>query len=238
MGQKALSEKRPAAGPLGRTEDGVDKLPGRFLTFEGGEGAGKTTQMRLLARALEEAGIALKATREPGGSKGAEAIRRLLVEGESERWDAVSETLLFLAARRDHVRRVIAPSLASGIWVLCDRFSDSTLAYQGYGKGLSLSFLNALNRFAVGDLVPDLTFILDVPVAIGLMRAAGRGAANDRFETLERDFHERLRRGFRRIAARERERCVLIDASAEIEAVHRALLDAVAERLGVPLPRR
>lgn len=211
---------------------------GRFLTFEGGEGAGKTTQMRLLARALEGAGMTLKTTREPGGSPGAEAIRRLLVEGESDRWDAVSETLLFLAARRDHVRRVLAPALAAGVWVLCDRFADSTLVYQGYGKGLPLRFLRALSRFTIDDLVPDLTLILDVPVRLGLERALARGAASDRFEALDRDFHERLRRGFRRIARQRPERCVLIDASAEIEIVHRAVLNAVSERLGVPVASR
>ena len=149
-------------------------LRGRFITIEGGEGAGKTTQVGLLVAALERAGIPARATREPGGSPGGEAIRRLLLEGDGERWDAVGEALLLVAARRDHVTRLIAPALAQGIWVVSDRFADSTLAYQGYGRGLALDDLAALHRFALGDFAPDLTVILDLPVEIGLARAAAR----------------------------------------------------------------
>jgi dTMP kinase len=208
---------------------------GRFITIEGGEGAGKSTQTRLLLAALEHAGIPARGTREPGGSPNAEAIRRLLLEGDGERWDAVGEALLLMAARRDHVTRLIEPSLAQGIWVVSDRFADSTLAYQGYGKGLALADLAALYRFALGAFAPDLTLILDLPVEIGLARAAARGSAADRFEGLDRAFHERLRHGFRQIAAEDEARCVLLDASADQQAVHRRVLDAVQQRLGLRL---
>jgi dTMP kinase len=208
---------------------------GKFITVEGGEGTGKSTQVRLLAEALARCGILVRATREPGGSPGAEAIRRLLIEGEGERWDAVTEALLLFAARRDHVNRVVAPALAQGVWVVSDRFADSTLAYQGYGKGVRLDQLAALHRFALGDFAPDLTLILDLPANEGLVRAAARSAA-DRFERLGRDFHERLRQGFRQIAADNPSRCVLIDASGDPQAVHGAVAAAVAQRLGVVLP--
>jgi dTMP kinase len=208
---------------------------GRLITIEGGEGTGKTTQVALLVAALARAGIIARATREPGGSPGAEAIRRLLLEGEGERWDAVGEALLLVAARRDHVTRLIEPALAQGIWVVSDRFADSTTAYQGYGRDLALGDLAALHRFALGAFAPDLTLILDLPVEIGLARAAARLAAADRFERLDPAFHERLRQGFLRIAAEESARCVLIDASSNPGIVHQAVLDTIAQRLGVAL---
>jgi dTMP kinase len=207
----------------------------RFITIEGGEGAGKTTQVGLLVGALGRAGIAACATREPGGSPGAEAIRRLLLEGEGERWDAVGEALLLVAARRDHVTRLIEPALAQGIWVVCDRFADSTTAYQGYGRDLALDDLAALHRFALGAFAPDLTLILDLPVEIGLARAAARPEPADRFERLDHAFHERLRQGFRRIAAADSARCVLVDAAGDPGVVHQAVLDTVEQRLGVAL---
>src|SRR6266571_6683152 len=137
---------------------------GRFITIEGGEGAGKSTQVDLLMGALAGAGIAAERTREPGGSDGAEAIRGLLLDGATERWDAIGEALLLYAARRDHVLRLIQPALERGVWVVCDRFADSTLAYQGYGRGLPLADLLALHRLVLGDFTPDLTPILDLPV--------------------------------------------------------------------------
>jgi dTMP kinase len=188
-----------------------------------------------LVGALGRAGIAALATREPGGSPGAEAIRRLLLEGEAERWDPLGEALLFAAARRDHVVRTILPALAAGTWVVCDRFADSTLAYQGDGKGLDRAVLAELQRLTLGGLAPDLTVILDLPVEEGLRRAAARSGAADRFERLGRAFHRRLRDGFRRIAAAEPQRCVVVDAAADPETVHRAILAAVAARLGVDL---
>jgi dTMP kinase len=208
---------------------------GRFITIEGGEGAGKTTQVQLLMAALERGHIPAKATREPGGSPGAETIRQLLLEGESDRWDAVGEALLLVAARSDHVARLIAPSLAEGIWVVSDRFADSTLAYQGYGRGLVLEDLVRLHRFALGSFAPDLTVILDLPVEIGLARAVARAGGEDRFERLDRAFHERLRHGFRQIALDDAARCMLIDASNDPQTVHRAILDAVQGRLGASL---
>jgi dTMP kinase len=205
---------------------------GRFISIEGGEGAGKSTQVGLLMAALDRAGIPVRVTREPGGSPGAEAIRRLLLEGEGERWDAISEALLLVAARRDHVARLIAPALAQGVWVVSDRFADSTMAYQGCGKGVAFDDLATLHRLALGDFVPDLTVILDLPVETGLARAAARSAA-DRFERLDRDFHEKLRQGFRQIAAEKPTRCILIDASGDPQTVHSAVIAAVEQRLGV-----
>jgi len=205
---------------------------GRFITIEGGEGVGKSTQAGLLLAALERARIPARGTREPGGSPGAEAIRRLLLEGESERWDAVGETLLFAAARHDHVTRLIAPALAQGIWVVSDRFADSTLAYQGYGRGLALEDLAVLHRFAIGPFAPDLTVILDLPVETGLKRAAARRGSETRYESLPADFHKRVRAGFLEIARREPKRCIVIDATGEIDAIAKAIADAVKERLG------
>ena len=206
---------------------------GRFISIEGGEGAGKSTQVGLLVAALDRAGIPARATREPGGSPGAEAIRRLLLEGEGERWDAIGEALLLVAARRDHVARVIAPALAQGVWVVSDRFADSTMAYQGYGRGVALEELATLHHFALGDFAPDLTVILDLPVETGLARAAARAPA-DRFERLGRDFHDRLRLGYRQIAADNPTRCVLVDAAGEPQTVHQAVAAAVEQRLGFP----
>ena len=208
-----------------------------MITVEGGEGAGKSTQVERLVASLDAAGLPAQRTREPGGSQGAEAIRRLLLEGESDRWDALGEALLLNAARRDHVIRTIEPALARGVWVVCDRFADSTLAYQGYGRGLPLDRLRALHRLTLGDFQPDLTLILDLPVEEGLRRAMLRPGAADRFERLDHGFHQRLRDGFLAIAAAEPERCVLVDASGDVESVHHAIIAAVGQRLGVSFAR-
>ena len=184
---------------------------------------------------MGRAGIAAIRTREPGGSDGAEAIRRLLLEGADERWDALSEALLLYAGRREHVTRLIRPALARGDWVICDRFADSTLAYQGYGRGLPLAELTLLHRIALGDFAPDLTLILDLPAAEGLARAANRAGDTDRFERLDRAFHERLRDGFLQIAAENPQRCVVVGAGGDREQVHRGILAAVAGRLGLVL---
>src|SRR5579872_1063912 len=173
---------------------------GRFVTFEGGEGGGKSTQAKLLARALEAAGHAVVLTREPGGAPGAEEIRKLIVEGAPERWDAVTEALLISAARREHVVRTIEPALATGHWVVCDRFADSTQAYQGEGRGLDRAMLDGLRQLAIGALAPDLTLILDLPASLGLERARQRSGGAQRFEAMDLAFHERLRRGFLAIA--------------------------------------
>ncbi len=192
---------------------------GRFITFEGGEGAGKSTQVTLLAARLRAAGKSVVTTREPGGSPGAEQIRTLIVTGAGDRWDGMTEALLIAAARRDHVRSTIAPALARGDWVICDRFFDSTLAYQGYGRGLPLADLDQLRRLAVGTLTPDLTLMLDLPVEDGLTRAKGRSGAEVRFEGLDLAFHQRLRAGFHAILEAEPARCRLVPATGSIEDV-------------------
>lgn len=205
---------------------------GWFITFEGGEGAGKTTQLRLLAEALRQNGRSVVMTREPGGSPGAEEIRRLLVEGEPGRWDAMTETLLHFAARRDHLQRTVRPALARGEWVLCDRYTDSTLAYQGFAGGLPLSSIHQLHALAADGVQPDMTVILDLPVEEGLRRAAGRGGAEDRYERMGLEFHRKLRQGFLDIAAQAPRRCVVLSAEGSVEAVRARIWAAVMERLG------
>ena len=208
---------------------------GRFITFEGGEGAGKSTQVQRLVAALAQAGIRAERTREPGGAEGAEEIRRLLVEGEPDRWDALSEALLVTAARRAHLRSRIWPALERGAWVVCDRFADSTMAYQGYGGGVPRADLAVLYRMIAGDFAPDLTLILDLPVELGLQRAATRQGNETRFENMDRAFHERLRQGFLDIARLEPQRCGIIDAAADTDAVHHAVLGVVRSRFGIDL---
>lgn len=204
---------------------------GQFITFEGGEGVGKSTQLKMLAEALERAGIEVVTTREPGGSPGAEAIRGLLVTGAVDRWDAHTEALLHTAARRDHLARTVWPALERGTWVICDRFADSTLAYQGYGHGLPKDFIISLTRLAIGDFKPDLTLILDLPVEEGLKRAGGRGGAEDRYERMGLAFHERLRQGFLEIARQDADRCAVVNAAAPLDDVHQSILRAVKSRL-------
>lgn len=203
---------------------------GFFISFEGGEGAGKSTQIRRLAERLQAAGHDVVVTREPGGSAGAEAIRELLVNGSADRWSPVTETLLMYAARRDHVERVIRPALVEGRVVLCDRFADSTRAYQGAGGDAPASLIASLEEHVLGGTIPNLTLILDLPAEVGLRRAEVRGGAA-RFESKGLPFHERLRAGYLEIARREPERCVVIDADAEIDAVTAAIAEAVAQRL-------
>lgn len=210
-------------------------MAGRFITFEGGEGAGKSTHVRLLAATLRATGLGVVETREPGGSPGAEEIRQLLIHGEVGRWDAMTETLLHFAARRDHVGRVIRPALEKGEWVLSDRFADSTMAYQGYGHGLGRRPIEQLYQLTVGDLAPDLTVILDLPVEEGLRRAEARRDGGSRYERMDRAFHERLRAGFLEIAEREPGRCLVVDARPSVEAVEQAVRDAVGQRLKMQL---
>jgi dTMP kinase len=205
---------------------------GRFITLEGGEGAGKSTQIARLVDWLRSRGREVMATREPGGSPGAETIRSLLVEGPAERWDGTTEALLHYAARRDHLRSTVWPALRRGAWVISDRFADSTRAYQGYGHGLDLAALARLHDVAVGGFRPDLTLILDLPIDTGLARAAARRGTETRYESLPRDFHERVHEGFLKIAQAEPGRCAVIDASGDIETVAAAIARVVAERLG------
>ena len=206
---------------------------GRFITFEGGEGAGKSTQVRLLASALTRSGLNVLQTREPGGSPSAEQIRALLVTGAADRWSPMAETLLFYAARVEHWRQVIEPALARGAHVLCDRFADSTMAYQAYAGGLDRKLIDDLHRLTMGDAVPDLTLVFDLPVDEGLRRAAARRGDETRFESKGHDFHERLRQGFIDIAKRDPKRCALIDAAEPVERVHAAVLNKLKTRLGL-----
>jgi dTMP kinase len=208
--------------------------PGRFVTLEGGEGAGKSIQARRLSSWLAERGIDCLLTREPGGSPGAEDIRTLLVTGEPGRWDAVTEALLMNAARRDHVVRTIRPALAAGRWVICDRFLDSTLAYQGYAGGVPLATLHALIDAAVGDTRPDLTLVLDLSPETGLARAQGGGLGGEtRFERKGAAFHAAVRDGFRAIVADDPGRCAVIDAGRSADEVAAAIAETVSGRLGV-----
>jgi dTMP kinase len=203
----------------------------RFITFEGGEGSGKSTQAKRLVEALRKAGEPVVATREPGGAPGAEEIRRLLVEGEPGRWSPEAESLLHFAARAEHLAKVVRPALAAGQWVVSDRFADSTLAYQGYGQGADLAWLNQLRAGVVRETEPGLTLIFDMPVEKGLARAA----AQQRYERMDRAFHEGLRQGFLAIAEAEPRRCVVVDADRDVEAVSADVRAAVADRFGLRL---
>lgn len=203
---------------------------GRFITLEGGEGTGKSTQGRRLAEALRQQGLTVVTTREPGGSPGAEQIRKLVVEGESGRWNPITETLLVYAARADHVARTIGPALARGEWVISDRFNDSTYAYQGAGRGVERETIRRIDAAVLDDFKPDFTLILDLPVEIGLSRAKGRGGSETRFENFDLDFHERMRKAFQEIARRQPDRCRLIDATGDEDQVAAAIWDAVKAR--------
>lgn len=204
--------------------------PTRFIIFEGGEGAGKSTQVQRLADALRARGQDVVTTREPGGSPGAEAIRTLLVSGDTERWSPGTEALLIYAARMDHLDRTIRPALAKGQWVICDRFADSTMAYQGYGMGVDRAWLEQLRKRVVGDTEPGLTLIFDLPVEVGLARAV----ASQRYEKMGREFHEKLRGAFLDIAAaQDGLRRVVIDAGKNQDEVARQVLDAVAAAYGL-----
>lgn len=204
---------------------------GRFITLEGGEGAGKSTQVSRLKAWLEGRGHRVLATREPGGAPGAEMIRKLLVEGPVERWDGLTEALLHFAARREHLRSTVWPALEAGTWVVSDRFADSTMAYQGYGHGTDRAMLQALYGIAVGDFRPDLTLLLDLPVDVGLARATARRGTETRYESLPVAFHERVRAGFLEMASAAPERFVVIDAGGEIDVTAAAISRAVGERL-------
>ncbi|WP_406858055.1 dTMP kinase [Alsobacter sp. KACC 23698] len=209
---------------------------GRFITLEGGEGTGKSTQAARLVAALAQRGVDAIATREPGGSPRAEEIRAVILSGSAERLAPVAEALLFAAARADHVEKTIRPALERGTWVVCDRFADSTRAYQGALGGLDDDTLGALERIAVGDARPDLTLVLDLPAAVGLARASRRRGTGevDRFEQESLAFHERLRQAFLHIAHRDPQRCAVVDASLDPDAVTASLMCVVDARLVAP----
>lgn len=203
-----------------------------FITLEGGEGSGKSTQLNLLASYFEQNGIDYITTREPGGSPAAEEIRQVILTGGKEKWDSISECLLFSAARRNHLTQTIWPALEQGKCVICDRYADSTLAYQGYGRQdnlLSKDDITGLYRLVAGDFEPDLTFILDIDVKEGLKRAMARGD-NNRMEDMDLSFHENLRAAFLDIAKTNTKRYVVIDASQPIDKIHQDMILAIKER--------
>lgn len=200
---------------------------GRFITFEGGEGVGKSTQIRRLAARLQAEGHEVVATREPGGSPGAEAIRDIVLRGAADRWSPVTEALLMYAARRDHIERVIRPALDRGAWVVCDRYADSTRAYQGAAGGTDPGLIAALEQFVLEGAHPDLTLVFDLDPELGLARAIDRAGAEMRFESKGASFHARLREAFLAIAAAEPKRCTVIDASGTQDEVEAAVWAAV-----------
>ena len=202
-----------------------------FITLEGGEGAGKTTQAQLLADALVARGVTVLRTREPGGAPGAELLRELLLGGSVD-WAARAEMLLHFAARAEHVVKTIKPALEAGSWVVCDRFYDSTMAYQGYGQGEDRAAIATL--IGLLGIAPDVTLVLDVSDSVAVARQIARGADADRYERLDAFFHARVREGFRDIAAAEPQRCVLIPADGTIAAVHGAIMQALRARLAMP----
>ena len=205
---------------------------GKFITFEGGEGTGKSTQAAILVQHLQSLGLSVLLTREPGGSPGAEIIRHVLLSGAAEPFGPEAEALLFAAAREDHVRCAIEPALAARRWVVCDRFADSTRVYQGVLGQLDQRFLSALERVSIGDLMPDITLILDMPVKVGLERAAARAAATpDRFESQDLKFHEKLREAYLTLALHSPERCIIIRADAAQEEVAKRVWQAVDSKL-------
>ena len=208
-------------------------MPARFITLEGGEGAGKTTLSLRLATALAAAGVPVLRTREPGGAPGAEALRALMLHG-GVAWDPVAEAMLMFAARREHVAKTIQPALDAGIWVVCDRFADSTLAYQCHGHGLDRTVWQRLAEVALDGFAPDLTLVLDLPPDAGMARALSRGAP-DRFERMGAAFHARVHAAFLAIAEAEPERCAVLDAAQPPDAVFAAAASAVAARLGIEL---
>jgi dTMP kinase len=204
---------------------------GKFITLEGGEGVGKSTQIRRLIARLTEQGREVVATREPGGSPGAESIRDLVLRGSADRWSPVTETLLMYASRRDHIERVIAPALAAGKWVVCDRYADSTRAYQGAAGGVDPAFIAAMETHVLEDVRPDLTLVLDLDPKIGLARAMDRAGAEMRFESKGEAFHLRLRQAFLDIAAKEPARCAVISAAGSLDEVEALIWSAVQDRL-------
>lgn len=209
-------------------------MPGRFITLEGGEGAGKSTLAKGLALAIEATGRRVVTTREPGGTAGADQIRALLVTGDSARWSALTETLLLTAARNDHIERVIGPALARGDWVLCDRYTDSTLAYQSAGGGLPAVAAETL-RTLIAAPVPDLTLVLDLDPAAGLARAGSTAAGEARYEARDMAFHARVRAAFLALAAAAPDRCAVLDATAPRPDVLRRACETVAQRLAIAL---
>ena len=212
-----------------------DRSAARFITLEGGEGAGKSTQIKLLSAKLSAQNIKHITTREPGGTPEAEAIRELILSGTKDRWDPITELLLMFAARREHCRRVIWPAIENGQWVISDRFADSTMAYQGYAQGAGRAAVEQIQAVTLHQFMPDLTIILDIPVDAGAARVASRGSGN-RLDTMDAAFHQAVRDGFLDIARREPERCVVINAAAAPEAVADTIWQVVSKKF-LPLQK-
>jgi len=210
---------------------------GKFIVFEGGDGSGKTTQSRLLFSLLNDNDISTLFTREPGGTSGAEEIRNLLVTGETGRWDKMTETLLYFAARRDHVENLIKPSIDRGEWIICDRFSLSTYAYQGYGYGLPISYIEGLYKFSIGDFYPDFTLVYDIETELALERAKLRCAASnlkhkdteDRYERMSDTFHKNVRRGFIEMGRKLENRGLIINSNNSIKNIHDVTIKKINE---------
>ena len=217
----------------------VQQLTGRFISLEGGEGAGKSTQIVAMKGYIESKGKKVLRTREPGGAGGAEELRELLVSGEANRWDPISETLIIYAARREHWIKKIQPALEDGLWVISDRFSDSTIVYQGYGKGVNQALIRNLHLLTLGDVYPDLTLILDLPAQTGLKRGLSRdqetNTANTRFENMKLSFHNRVRNGFKEIASKYPNRVHSLNAEKPIEEVTKDINDILSRAFNTEL---
>ena len=202
----------------------------RFISFEGGEGSGKSTQIKLLAKRLAKYGDVIT-TREPGGTVEAEIIRNLLVKGKKNKWSGVVETLLLYAARKDHIDKVIAPSLKKNKWVLCDRFKESTLVYQGYGKNVDIALIKKLDKIITNNLTPGLTFILDIDPIIGLKRSKRKSNTETRYENMSLGFHNKIRRAFKTIARLNKKKFILINANQDINLIQDIIWDEVSSKI-------
>jgi dTMP kinase len=209
-----------------------DQTQARFITLEGGEGSGKSTQIKLLSEKLKLNKISHITTREPGGAPESEIIRDLLLSGSTGRWDGVTELLLMSAARREHCRKTIWPALENSQWVLCDRFADSTMAYQGYAHGVGRTSVEQVMAVTLHQFQPDLTIVLDIPADVGLARAKSRGAQT-RIDKMDSEFHQAVRDGYLDIARREPSRCVVIDASGSIESIAETIWQVITSRFAV-----
>jgi dTMP kinase len=207
-------------------------MQGRFISLEGGEGVGKTTLINGIANALTDRGLHTVVTREPGGTPGAEILRDILLKGDTDRWSAMTEALMMYAGRVDHVDRLIKPALKRGAWVLCDRFADSTTAYQGSAGGVPLEQIKALHAAALADFKPDLTFVVDLDPKLGIQRTIERGESATRFERFDAAFHDRLRKAFLTIAVDNPKRCVVLDGSKSKDAILADALAVIDQRFG------
>lgn len=203
---------------------------GFFITFEGGEGSGKTTQSELLYKNLKQKGLNVTRTREPGGTILAESIREILLKGEKDKMSSLTELYLFAAARRDHIDNIIEPSLKNNEIVICDRFIDSTTAYQGYAGNIDLNLINSINNFTIGSIIPNITYIFDIDPDIGLKRSIDTTSEEIRFEEKDIEYHKKIRSGFLEIAKNNSDRCIVIDAEQELKKIEELLLNLTIKK--------